>query len=380
MAARKLRQAMNEFPPEFLSIKSGRTYYRRLMKMKLLQTLLEPHQDPPTYNHAWWEETFPTLPDGQMISLYRMSRSTFDEVLAAIRGVAPESHHEDLPRKLATTLHYLADPTSFRRQGHLHGCPKSTLGDWIPLVCSWVVHALGDRIRFPRTEDGTAQAVAERIQGSSGFPGVVGFVDSSLIPLSQRPNDQDAEDGNVFWTRKGRPAYHLQGTCDDRLLFIDVWIGNADRMHDSRVWMGSNLRRHLPRLLQNRKFHILGDKAYPLSPYLLPPYKGNVRGDMKRFNSAHASIRQCIERAFGLLKSRWRIFREMPLTPPRWAVVTHACCILHNVCTIANEPIDEEDDPDLGGDGEDGGDQGANNMNDDLNYAVQKRNAIARFL
>ena len=165
-------------------------------------------------------------------------------------------------------------------------------------------------------------------------------------------------------------------------MFSDVWIGNAGRMHDARVWLGSNLYRHLPRLLAGRKFHILGDKAYPLSPYLLPPFKGAVHGHLKRFNSRHAAIRQHIERAFGLLKSRWRILREMPLTPPRWSIVTHACCILHNICTAANEPIDEEHDPDFGDDGNDNGNDNDNGDNaaNDLVYAAQKRNTIARYL
>jgi len=84
------------------------------MKMHLLAQMMEPPEDQPIYNDSWWIETFPHLPDSQMISLYRMSRATFTDVLTAVRDAAPESHQHDLERKLATTLHYMADPTAFR--------------------------------------------------------------------------------------------------------------------------------------------------------------------------------------------------------------------------------------------------------------------------
>jgi len=63
----------------------------------------------------------------------------------------------------------------------------------------------------------------------------------------------------------------------------------------------------------------------------------------KRYNECHSSTRVDIERAFGLLKCKFRRlqFLEMHLIDeiPKVIVV---CCVLHNLI-LQNETIDDED-------------------------------------
>ena len=67
----------------------------------------------------------------------------------------------------------------------------------------------------------------------------------------------------------------------------------------------------------------MADKGYPdregyLTPYPKTKYHqsefrgANPRGSHEIFNRAHSSLRSCIERAFGVLKIRWRILQKMP--------------------------------------------------------------------
>jgi hypothetical protein len=49
------------------------------------------------------------------------------------------------------------------------------------------------------------------------------------------------------------------------------------------------------------------------------------------FNYLHSSLRNVIERAFGVLKQKWRILKSMPsFSPKRQARIIIACMALHN--------------------------------------------------
>ena len=51
----------------------------------------------------------------------------------------------------------------------------------------------------------------------------------------------------------------------------------------------------------------------------------------------------CVERAFGILKGRWRIIMRRANIPLRhMADVVVTCIILHNMCTIGKDKFDIE--------------------------------------
>ena len=86
------------------------------------------------------------------------------------------------------------------------------------------------------------------------------------------------------------------------------------------------------------------NSGYPNRLGYLAPYKGTkchlqefqnaaeLQGKEEVFNYAHSSLRNVIERAFGVLKQKWRILNNIPSTyPPE--TQTHiivACMALHN--------------------------------------------------
>jgi hypothetical protein len=54
-------------------------------------------------------------------------------------------------------------------------------------------------------------------------------------------------------------------------------------------------------------------------------------GKEETFNYAHSSLRNVIERSFGVLKMKWRILRQIPSFEPRkQSKIILACCALHN--------------------------------------------------
>lgn len=81
----------------------------------------------------------------------------------------------------------------------------------------------------------------------------------------------------------------------------------------------------------------------------MAPYKdnGHLTQYQNNFNHFLSKARMTIERAFGLLKARWRsLLHLLPMTLvnkiPQYIV---ACCVLHNICElrgdVCNEPLPE---------------------------------------
>src|SRR6266498_1933685 len=90
------------------------------------------------------------------------------------------------------------------------------------------------------------------------------------------------------------------------------------------------------------KFYLV-DLGYPNRPGYLAPYKGTKyhlpefrqgprpRGKKEVFNYFHSSLRNVIERSFGVLKMKWRILLDLPSYPMiKQTKIIIACMALHN--------------------------------------------------
>ena len=94
----------------------------------------------------------------------------------------------------------------------------------------------------------------------------------------------------------------------------------------------------------NADMHVFGDSAYPLSLSLLAPFRdtGNVKEKEKKFNLLHSSARCVIERAFGLLKGKFRRLKSLNMSlEHKTPEVIMSCIRLHNFnVAFENEEID----------------------------------------
>ena len=156
----------------------------------------------------------------------------------------------------------------------------------------------------------------------------------------------------------------LQGTCDARKRFTNVYTGSPVSTHDARVLSNCAIF-HLAEIkhLIDVQHHILGDSAYPLKTCLLVPYldSGKLTHTERRYNKRLSQTRITIEHAFGLLKSRFRRLLFTLCAEPQYATnIVHAACILHNICQedMCTDESDEDTDNDsnvvTAGNGDDG--------------------------
>ena len=76
------------------------------------------------------------------------------------------------------------------------------------------------------------------------------------------------------------------------------------------------------------------------------PFKGRkttLSGKEANWNFIQSSSMMCVERAFGILKGRWKVIMkrcEVPLRSMPDMVAT--CIVLHNLCIVNKEGIEED--------------------------------------
>lgn len=191
-------------------------------------------------------------------------------------------------------------------------------------------------VKWPTRE--RIYAIAEQFQQKCKLQGVVGAIDGSHIRISAPLISPDS-----YYNRKKFHSIALQGVCDNRLLFLDVYAGWPGSSHDARVFKNSNLYNSGGKAIP-AGMYLLGDAAYPLQPWLMTPYKdyGNLHRERQVYNKQHSKARQVIERAFGHLKGRFRrltMFAASDIVMLVHCVV--AACILHNVCVLHDDEVTE---------------------------------------
>ena len=80
---------------------------------------------------------------------------------------------------------------------------------------------------------------------------------------------------------------------------------------------------------------ILGDGAYPPTTWQVKPYSFNLNlsDTEKSFNKHLYSARVTVERAFGVLKGRWRcLLKGLDNDLESVSSIIISCCVLHNIC------------------------------------------------
>lgn len=88
---------------------------------------------------------------------------------------------------------------------------------------------------------------------------------------------------------------------------------------------------------------LVGDSAYPLSIWLMKPFKqtANLTEEQVNYNESLSQARVVIEQAYGILKVRWRnLLKPMEEHTSTMSVTIMACCVVHNICIDVRDPAE----------------------------------------
>lgn len=244
--------------------------------------------------------------------------------------------------QLLLSLRFYATGTFQLVVGDAFGVNKSTVCRIVHKVTRCIASLSHKYIKFPDTEE-ERQKVMYSFFCMTGFPGVLGAIDCTHVPIQSVGGDA----AEVYRNRKGYFSINVQLVCNHDLYITDVVARWPGSVHDSTVFDFCHLRaefetKHIPEGV------LLGDGGYPCRPYLMTPLVNPTTQPEKSYNEAQILGRNCIERANGVVKRRFpalkyglRLKLHNILVPP----VIVAIIVCHNIAVTVGEdepPLDME--------------------------------------
>jgi len=220
----------------------------------------------------------------------------------------------------------------------------------------------------------------------SYFKDCLGALDGTHISAYIPVIDQDR-----FRNRKGTLSQNVLAVCNFDLIFVYLLPGWEGSAHDGRVLQDAQFRHgfNTPR----GKFW-LGDAGYGNSEFVLSPYR-KVRYHLKEqrlaeskpqnarelFNLRHASLRNVIERIFGVLKRKFKILSQV--AEYSWdtqvKLVLSLTGLFNFIRSFETIEDDEEEEGEEGGEEEEGEEELLSmSLRTGNQYMNQKRDKIAQ--
>lgn len=241
--------------------------------------------------------------------------------------------------KVAVTLYKLCQGASLLICSEQFALGKSTVCLSVQEVVRAVNVHFRHEIAWP-SGNRLLQSMAD-FRDCCGLPGVVGAIDGTHFQI-KKPSIGPKD---YFYFKTGGYTLQCQAVVDRQKRFLDVAVGMPGSTNDVRVLRRSALYRLAT--TTNQLFdvayaqegfspYLIGDKGYPLLPWLLTPYRDLPRGNRslqeRLFNRKLSTGRCVVENAFGILKQSFReLGRLSELHVTSLPDVIVACCLLYNM-------------------------------------------------
>jgi hypothetical protein len=151
------------------------------------------------------------------------------------------------------------------------------------------------------------------------MPNCLGAIDGKHVVMESPPHS-----GSLYYNYKGTFSIVLMATCDAEYNFTTIDVGGYGKQSDGGIFARSTLGkklnngtldicgpRNLPATETQLPCFLVGDEAFPLTKFMMRPYPGRGMTTSRRiFNYRLSRARRCIENTFGIMASKFRIFRK----------------------------------------------------------------------
>jgi len=289
------------------------------------------------------------LTDEQFRRMFRLNKAAFNHVLSLITPmirwktspIGRGKYHTQLkpipPKvKLAATLRWLAGGSyldicfafgiSSSIFFHVKGGILWPTMEALDKVLK-IDFPIDDKEQLEVISNGFAQCVGGEIKG------VILAVDG-WVCKTRAPSADEVPNPVSFRNRKGCFGVVVMAGCDARTKFRMVSCNFCGSTNDCLAWELTHLYSKIMAGLLPKCYFAIGDEIFNCNEFMLTPYGGrNIGAARDSFNYHLSRMRQCIERAFGILTRRWGIFwRPLNCDPTKWTLIIQVCAKLHNVC------------------------------------------------
>ncbi|KAI3715589.1 hypothetical protein L6452_22575 [Arctium lappa] len=285
---------------------------------------------------------------GKCREIIRMSETAFKILCQKLKnegGLRP-TRRMSVEEQVARFLHIVGNDLRNRFVSWFYRRSGSTTSRHFHRVLNAII-SLEDQYLIQPNGDRVPKEIQEQRRFYPFFKDCIGAIDGTHVRVRVPSKDAPRYRG-----RKGYPTINVLAACTFDLKFTYVLSGWEGTASDSRI-IKNALTRNDKLLIPEGKYYLV-DAGLPHRSSLIAPYRG-VRYHLKEyssrgpqnsrelFNLRHASLRNAIERAFGVLKKRFPIIRST--TEPFYSCETQseiflACCILHNF--LLDEDRDKE--------------------------------------
>ncbi|KAL6560162.1 hypothetical protein OROHE_006400 [Orobanche hederae] len=202
---------------------------------------------------------------------------------------------------------------------------------------------------------GIPAKIQESTRFNPFFKDCIGAIDGTHIPATVKGREVSS-----YRNRHGIQSQNILAACNFDLQFMYVLSGWEGSAHDSKLLNDALARRNGLEVPRGKYFLVdcgFANRRQFLAPsrgvrYHLKDFGGqgrHPRNASELFNLRHASLRNVIERIFGIFKSRFMIFRTAPpFLFQIQAELVLACAGSHNFlrkeCRSDEFPIELEED------------------------------------
>lgn len=174
----------------------------------------------------------------------------------------------------------------------------------------------------------------------------MGAIDGKHISITKPRNS-----GAMYFNYKGFYSIVLLAVVNAKKEFIMVDAGMNGRISDGGVMyyskFGELLQQtslnlpnpsSLPNINEKFSYAFVADEAFALHINLMKPYSQKSLTEARHeYNKRLSRARVVVENAFGILASRFGVFKKpICLEPKKAETITMACCYLHNFLVKEN--------------------------------------------
>lgn len=297
--------------------------------------------------HRYYFAENPVFNEQDFERRFRMPKRLFERIDAALRGRSIFKHREDATGKkgihpqirLVAALRILAYGMSFDQTDELCELGGTTSRESFLAFVQEINAVFGDEyLRAPRESD-LRRILA--INDARGFPGCVGSWDCQHWVWQNCPVAWAGQ----FKGKEKKPTVVLEAIADGELWIWGCNFGEPGSMNDLNVLDASKIVKDIleGKMLPEFSYTVNGttrklcyylvDGIYPKWSIFIDTISEAMTRKEKHFSAAQEGLRKDVERAFGVLVSRWHILRYPCLFWDKSIMVKtiYACIILHNM-------------------------------------------------
>lgn len=278
-----------------------------------------------------------------------MTKSTFDMICTELDSAVTKKDTMlrlaiPVRQRVAVCIWRLATGDPLRLVSKRFGLGISTCHKLVLEVCAAIKTVLMPKyLQWP--DEHRMGDIKNKFEDMSGIPNVGGAMYTTHVPIIAPKISVAAYFNKRHTERNQKTSYTItvQGVVDPIGVFTDVCIGWPGSMSDDKVLEKSALHQRASRGLL-KDVWVVGNAGHSLTDWVLVPYtQQNLTWSQHTFNEKIEENQKVGKEAFMRLKARWTCLQKRTEVKLQdLPVVLGACCVLHNICEINNEGLDDE--------------------------------------